>query len=651
MKSKETKKQLKKEALALKNAPDVLNNVKNADFSNYKELPQNEVFDVKMQTEKPIKDNRKFKLTPIIATSLAVILVAAMIVPLVVWNSNGKIINYDGLQISGFENYNDIGTGIKTESSNQTTNVSLQEYSYSLSSASLSSTNNSKSRKNSRKIIGQKTDGNIEEVKLENENNDVIEQNINTHILDAWFFENFILIYTASGKGDPDRYQDYESSLGGQFTINYSIYGNSSYGISLSDKLQVYAISCKTGEIKDITGEYDVIRPFDGYDTSYMESDDSVYFIGFTNNSPKNKLNWRLGHSEVLKLGHDENNRIKLENVLINGSENKYVSVEVENSSLGTINAPSSDTIIYGFIPSKVDRYGNIFGLKDYFGYNVSGDVINHSYTTYAYITVGGDLIETNYPLIKAIDGKLYQNDKNDIWESTSNDGFNDIVYVENLVSNQYLDENGTLTTGTTMKIMPLKKSYFITSKDGYDYYSYGIRDHQFVKPNVYKVKDLEITRVWIDNSPEEHFSGALEKDGTATNKSIDANSICVCSSGKLYYRVTFGVDTNGNLRHDLKQPNDSDIITEDGLQIVSFKHFIRYYDIFTGIIHTFDLPESIDNYHLSDNVFGVVFVRESDWNTRHALLPDGAIQLNYRPSFDLDGLVSRIEDFNKNER
>jgi len=88
MKSKEIKKQLNKDAAAIE-VPDVLENIKNADFNNYKGLPENGTVNVKPQRTKPLKLTRKkFGLISAIAAGMAAVLVLSIGLP--IWLSNNN---------------------------------------------------------------------------------------------------------------------------------------------------------------------------------------------------------------------------------------------------------------------------------------------------------------------------------------------------------------------------------------------------------------------------------------------------------------------------------------------------------------------------------------------------------------------------------
>jgi len=85
MKSKEIKKQLNKDALAI-NSPDVLSNIKNADFNNYKGLPENIIvntgkIDKPIKVATPKKGLRTFTWIASTAAALAVIITAAIVIP------------------------------------------------------------------------------------------------------------------------------------------------------------------------------------------------------------------------------------------------------------------------------------------------------------------------------------------------------------------------------------------------------------------------------------------------------------------------------------------------------------------------------------------------------------------------------------------
>lgn len=87
MKNKEIKKQLKNDVSAI-SAPDILENIKRADYNSYKGLPNSNAITAKPQNDKPIKSKRKFKLISAIAASLAVIITAAIVIPLAIWGGD-----------------------------------------------------------------------------------------------------------------------------------------------------------------------------------------------------------------------------------------------------------------------------------------------------------------------------------------------------------------------------------------------------------------------------------------------------------------------------------------------------------------------------------------------------------------------------------
>jgi len=516
-----------------------------------------------------------------VALPIACVLICGVVIGgyfLFIGGSDG-FVNLHGLTISGIANYQSIGTGARNESEAAITPTSFAK---GVQATSQSSGSTQGRRGRNTRIIGQRNNGEVEEVKFKNEKGDTVEQTKHIQILAAAFFDEFIFIHTVSGPEYEGKSVTERYVFGIQDDGAFTQWGPELWGLPSkeTDVFRSYAISVRTGEIVNINTEYLCIESFSWDDTRCMQSDGFVYYKG---------VDFNPYRTDLLRVGHDENNKIINEKIEIKGLETGEK-----------------------FNPFEVDIHGNAFGLV----FSPTNESAPDG--SYAYMKQNGDLVKGERFFVRAINGQLYEHDVN--YYALPNDNndrtqlFTDFQFALNATSNRYLNSAGEIVTGDTFNIMPLRSRDFIASENGYDYYCYGARANGgYTKANVVRVNrsTLQIEQVWY--KPEQ----------------ISSVDLTPCSvTKKLYFteNVNDGSHTMIIRAYDMLTGEISDIPTP-ATKLCWGSRLFRTIDGAVGGCFTF-----------FDDTGSSTMPMPWTWT----VTADGT-WIEYNPIFEIDGLINRI--------